>query len=308
MMANRPHTEILTVPQIPVLMNRTPLHRHAVPHRGERFLQSRRAVDDEKRRPAQTAPDQIIENGAPGFGEFAAHVLDREQHLLAVLAHANHHKQRDRGGLAIQPHANNGAVEDKPRDRLRRQRARVPGVPIAFDLAPDPAHNVLAHGAAEQRCQRTPHSPRIGARKVGAGDQRVGGERATLISSQRLAVPLGGPAIGRLQPSARHGNLGLAKAAGQRARAAAVTMANDACRTGVVMPYSPISWASERSVQFAADERFDELTNALPHTALDRIKPVVEKMGGGFRCRLEKSVFVVTFVMAWSPFRRSNAG
>jgi hypothetical protein len=35
------------------------------------FLQSRRAIDHEKRRLPQTACDQIIENGAPGFGRFA---------------------------------------------------------------------------------------------------------------------------------------------------------------------------------------------------------------------------------------------
>jgi hypothetical protein len=121
-------------------------------------------------------------------------------------------------------------VEDQPHDRLRSQRADIPGVPIAFDLAPNPAHDVLAHGAAEQRRQRSPHSPRIGAREVGAGDQRVGGERTALIGPQRLAVPLGGHAIGSLQSGARHGDLGLAKAAGQRARPAAVPVANNGCR------------------------------------------------------------------------------
>src|SRR5439155_16321125 len=219
------------------------------------FLQSRRAVDDEKAWPPQTALDQIIENGAPGFGGFAAHVLDREQHLLAVLAHANHHEQRDRGGLAIEPDANDGAVEDEPYDRLGGESTRVPGVPIAFDLAPDPAHDVLAHGAAEQRCQRAPHPSRIGAREIGARDQRVGGERTALISSQRLAVPLGGPAIRSLQPSARHGDLGLAEAAGQRARAAAVPVANNACRAGVItlaLPYRGRASAASSSPQMSA--------------------------------------------------------
>jgi hypothetical protein len=68
-----------------------------------------------------------------------------------------------------------------------------------------PAHDVLAHGATEQRLQRPPHAARIGAGQVGAGDQRIGSERTALIGSQRLAVLLGGPAIGRLQPGARHG-------------------------------------------------------------------------------------------------------
>jgi hypothetical protein len=50
---------------------------------------------------------------------------------------------------------------------------------------------VLAHGPAEQRSQSAPHPPRIGAGEVGAGDQRIRGERATLIRPQRLAVPFG---------------------------------------------------------------------------------------------------------------------
>jgi hypothetical protein len=62
-------------------------------------------------------------SGAVGFCRFAAHVLDREQHLLAVRAHPIDHDQRDRRRPAIEPDANHGAVEDEPHDRLRRQRA-----------------------------------------------------------------------------------------------------------------------------------------------------------------------------------------
>ena len=35
-------------------------------------------------------------------------------------------------------------------------------------------------------------------------------------------------------------------------------------------------------------QRFDELANPFAHTALDRIKPVVEKVGGSVGCRLER--------------------
>ena len=55
--------------QIAVLMNSAPLHRHAIPDGGDCFLQARRAIDDEKGRPPQATLDQIVENGAPGFGE-----------------------------------------------------------------------------------------------------------------------------------------------------------------------------------------------------------------------------------------------
>jgi hypothetical protein len=55
--------------QIAVRMNRAPLHLHAIPNGGDCFFQSRRAVDDEKRRLPQTTLDQIIENGAPGSAD-----------------------------------------------------------------------------------------------------------------------------------------------------------------------------------------------------------------------------------------------
>src|SRR5439155_10564995 len=47
-------------------------------------------------------------------------------------------------------------------------------------------------------------------------------------------------------------------------------------------------WASKRRVQLSANERLDELANPLAQAALDRIKPVVEKVGGGVGCRLER--------------------
>jgi len=56
-------------------------------------------------------------------------------------------------------------------------------------------------------------------------------------------------------------------------------------------------------VELAPDQFFDELMNPVAHSALDRFKPVVEKLGGGRSCRL-KQIIMVTFVMAWSPFRR----
>src|SRR4029077_21051114 len=93
---------------------------------------------------------------------------------------------------------------------------------------------------------------------------------------------------GSLQPGARHGDLGLAEAAGQRARAAAVTMANNTYRTSVILHCPPIAWAAECRIQLTADERLDELANPFAQTALDRIKPVVEKVRGGIGCRLER--------------------
>jgi hypothetical protein len=48
------------------------LNRHAVPHRGDRLVESGGAVDNQELRPPQTAFDEIVEHGAPGFGAFAA--------------------------------------------------------------------------------------------------------------------------------------------------------------------------------------------------------------------------------------------
>jgi hypothetical protein len=82
--------------QIAVLMNgySAAPQRHPTPRRP--LSESWRPIDDEERRPPQATLDQIIENGTPGFGGFAAHALDPEHQLLAVLAHADDDQQGDR--------------------------------------------------------------------------------------------------------------------------------------------------------------------------------------------------------------------
>src|SRR5436189_156231 len=82
-------------------------------------------------RTPQPAIDEVSEDSAPSLGALAAHALDREQHLLAVLAHAENDQQRDGGRLAVEPHAHHGAVEDQAHDRLPGQRTGMPGVPVA---------------------------------------------------------------------------------------------------------------------------------------------------------------------------------
>ena len=46
----------------------------------------------------------------------------------------------------------------------------------------------------------------------------------------------------------------------------------------------------------------------IAHLGLDRIEPVVEKMGSRLGFAREESGFVILLVMAWSPVRRFNAG
>src|SRR6478752_10716506 len=74
--------------QVPVLVDRAALDRHAVPDGGDSLVEPRRAIDDEEFRTPQPAIDEVGEDSAPGLGALAAHALDREQHLLAVLAHS----------------------------------------------------------------------------------------------------------------------------------------------------------------------------------------------------------------------------
>jgi hypothetical protein len=63
-------------------------------------------------------------------------------------------------------------------------------------------------------------------------------------------------------------------------------MANNTCRTGVIILCPPIPWPSERCIQLSANEHLDELANPFAHATLNRIKPVVEKVGSGVGCRL----------------------
>src|SRR5947208_9128470 len=120
--------------QVPVLVDRATLHRHAIPHRGDGLVEPRRAVDDEELRIPQAALDEIVENGAPSLGALAAHALDGEKHLLAVVTHAKDDQQRDRGRFAIEPYPHHRAVEDEADDWLLGQRAAFQASQSLFTL------------------------------------------------------------------------------------------------------------------------------------------------------------------------------
>ena len=118
--------------QVAVLVDRAALGWHVTPEGGQRLLQPSPAVDDQELWLAQPALDEIVEHGAPRLAGLATHVLDGQQHLLAVLAHPEHDQEHDRGGLAIEPDPHHGAIEDQADDRLVRQRAGIPGIPVSF--------------------------------------------------------------------------------------------------------------------------------------------------------------------------------
>jgi hypothetical protein len=96
-------------------------------------------------------------------------------------------------------------------------------------------------------------------------------------------------AVGGVQPGARHGNLDRPKRAGQRPRTAAVPVAgND--RTFFIASNlaSHVTGAAKHGVELAADHLFDQLTRPSAHLALERIKPVVEKINSHLGCRLRR--------------------
>jgi hypothetical protein len=76
--------------EIAVLRHGAAVDRQALsPGRDERRLAPWRAVHDDEVRPLQPAGVEIVEKLAPIRGALAAHVLERQQHLLPVAAHAN---------------------------------------------------------------------------------------------------------------------------------------------------------------------------------------------------------------------------
>src|SRR5271167_5183505 len=247
--------------KVPVLVDRAALHRHAVPDGGDGLVEPGCAVDDEELGPPQPALDEIVEDGTPGLGALTTHALDREHHLLAVLAYADDDEERDGGRFAVEPHAHHGAVENEPYDRLFGQRAGVPRVPIVLHLAPGPAHRVLADSTAKQGGERTAHPARVGASQIGARDQRVGGQRAALISPQCPALPIRRLALQGVQSGTRHRDLDRPEGPGQRPCPASVAVARNAC-SSFIAGYLPstVTRTGKRNIEFAADQLFDEFT------------------------------------------------
>ena len=69
------------------------LHRHVSPEARERRLEALAAVDNDQLRLGQATGQEIVEHRPPSGFALAAHVLDREDHLLAVTADAEHNQQ-----------------------------------------------------------------------------------------------------------------------------------------------------------------------------------------------------------------------
>src|SRR5262249_2353542 len=151
----------------------------------------------------------------------------------------------------------------------------------ALHLAPGPAHDVLAHRSAEQAPERAAYAARVGARQIAAGNYGIGGHCATLIASQRVTLPFRRLAVARNKPRPWHRDLGPTEFAGQRPCPPAVPMAHSAGRSRVIAAFlrSPVPRPRQHGIEFGLDHRFYERANALANTSLDRIKPIVEKLG-----------------------------
>src|SRR6516164_4389791 len=277
--------------QIAVLVDGAALGGDIIPQRSQCLLQPGPAVDNQKLRLAQPALDQIVENGAPRRAGLAAHALDRQQHLLAVLANPEPDQEHNRGGFAVEPNPHHGAVEDQADDRLVSERAHVPGIPIGFYLPPHPAHGIFSDRTAKDGSERPAHSTAVGAGKIGACDQRIGSPGSPLVSPQRRALPFRGPARSGVEPSPRYRDLHSTESPDQRSGSMAVPVAGDLLRADGVVGSSlwpaAIARARKHRLELGFDHRLDEAANLVAQSGFNRIKPVVEEPGTrlGFRLR-----------------------
>ena len=169
--------------QVALLVHGTALHRDVVPQAGERRLEAFAAIDDDE---FGSASPRLVRSwsAARQAASLAAHVPDREHHLLAVAPDAERDQQRDSGGLAIQTNLDHRAVENQSVDVVAGEIALLPGLPGRAGLLPGAADDVLADVAFEQLGQRPTHAAGVHAGEIGLGDQRFGPAAEPLVGRQ----------------------------------------------------------------------------------------------------------------------------
>jgi hypothetical protein len=176
--------------------------------------------------------------------------------------------KRQSGGAPVEANPHHRAVEDEAHDVVVLQVAPLPRLPIGLDLVPGPADHVLADRAAEQRSQRPPHPPRIGARKVGGGDQRLGTPGQPLVGWDRAVAPLRRPAGRPDETGARHRHRDGSERADQLTLTMAVTMP-----VRVAVP--SIAATLQARFQFGLRHFLDEASNALANGPFQRVEPIL---------------------------------
>ena len=90
--------------KVAMLVDRAALDgRVLAPERAESRFQPRGAVDDHEGGALQPVGVEVFEELPPRRRAFAAHVLDGQQDLLAIAAHADGRQHGDVRGLPVQP-------------------------------------------------------------------------------------------------------------------------------------------------------------------------------------------------------------
>ena len=143
--------------QVPVLVDRAALDRHAVPDGGDGLVEPRRAIDDEEFRTPQPAIDEVSEDSALSLGALAAHALDREQHLLAVLAHAPErlHEEITADYNDMIYAATRGEIETRRKAFIRKWRLKHRAVADSLEEAGDRLFTFTRLPPSQWRSART---------------------------------------------------------------------------------------------------------------------------------------------------------
>ena len=136
--------------EVALLVHGAALDRHVVPQAGERRLETLAAIDDHQLRLGHAAGRKVVEHLPPSGLTLAAHVLDREHHLLAVAADAECDQQRDGRGLLVEADLDHRAVEDQPDDVIAGKITLLPALPGRAGPLPGAADHILADVAGEQ--------------------------------------------------------------------------------------------------------------------------------------------------------------
>ena len=174
--------------QVAVLVNRAALHRHAVPHGGDRALEPRRAIDDEElgpplprrmrssstaRQASALSPPMALTASSTFWPSVRTPTATKSE-IAVALRSSRTHPVPSRISRTIGSSAS-----------ARAFQASLRSSPCARRGSPCPCRPRRRTG----RRARGGHDA-VGAGEIAAGDQRVGSECSPLISPQRAALPL----------------------------------------------------------------------------------------------------------------------
>ena len=235
------------------------LDRHVGPQARERRLEALAAVDNHQLWLGHATGQQIVEHGPPGGFGLAAHVLDREHHLLAVAADAEGNQQGNGRGPPIEPDLDHSAVQDQPDEVVAGQITFLPGLPGGAGFLPGATDDVLADVALEQLREGAAHPAGVHPGEIGLGDQGLGAAAEASVGRQQRALPFLLAIVG-VQTRPRHRQAQRAEGGDQLARPVPVAAAvRD--RAALITP-RPSAASSSSSSSCSINERTWERTAA----------------------------------------------